>query len=52
MDPLLKQVNPPPLLIQVNGENEWEIKEILACRLIKGILKYRVNWKGYNLDPT
>jgi hypothetical protein len=43
MDPLLGQVNPPSLPIQVNGEDEWEVKEILACRLIRGTLKYRVN---------
>ena len=52
MDPLLGQVNPPPLPIQVNGEDEWEIKEILACKLIRGTLKYYISWKGYNLDPT
>ena len=49
---LLEQVNPPPLLVQVNGEDEWEIKEILAYRLIRGTLKYCISWKGYNLDLT
>ena len=52
IDPLLRQVNPPPLLIQVNGEDEWEIEDILACRLIRGTLKYCVSWKGYDPDPT
>jgi hypothetical protein len=52
MDSLLGQVNPPPLLIQVNSKDEWEIKEILACKLIRGTLKYHISWKGYNLDPT
>ena len=28
------------------------MKRILACKLVKGILKYRVSWKGYNPDPT
>ena len=51
-DPLLGQVNPPLLPIQVNSEDEWEIEEILACRLTRGTLKYRVSWKGYDLDPT
>ena len=50
-DPLPGQVNPPPLPIQVNGEDEWEIEDILACRLIRGTLKYCVSWKGYDLDP-
>ncbi len=52
MDPLLGQRNEPPLPIQVNGDNEWEIKEILACKLVRGTLKYRVSWKGYDPDPT
>ena len=51
-DPLPGQVNPPLLPIQVNGEDEWEIEEILACRLTRGTLKYRVSWKGYDPDPT
>ena len=42
-DLLLEQVNPPLLPIQVNGEDEWEIEEILACKLIRGTLKYRIS---------
>src|SRR6266702_437648 len=52
MDPLPRQRNEPPLPIQVNNNNKWEIEEILACKLVRGILKYRVSWKGYDLDPT
>jgi len=51
MDPLPGQINPPLLPIQVNSEDEWEIKEILTCKLTKGILKYRIKWKGYDPDP-
>ena len=43
IDPLLGQVNPPSLPIQVNGEDEWEIKEILACKHIRRTLKYYIN---------
>src|SRR6266702_60915 len=50
-DPLPRQRNKPPLLIQINGDDKWEIEEILACKLVRGILKYRVSWKGYDLDP-
>src|SRR6266702_8222159 len=50
IDPLLGQKNKPPLPIQVNNNNKWEIEKILAYKLVKGILKYRVNWKGYNPD--
>ena len=52
MDPLPRQRNEPPLLIQVNSNNEQEIEEILACKLVRGTLKYRISWKGYNPDPT
>src|SRR6266571_448209 len=52
MDLLPRQKNKPPLPIQVNSDDKWEIKKILACKLVRGILKYRVSWKGYNLDPT
>ena len=43
IDLLLRQVNPPPLPVQVNSKDEWEIKEILACRLIRGTLKYYIS---------
>ena len=49
-DPLPGQKNKPPLPIQVNSDDEWEIKEILACKLVRGTLKYRISWKGYDLD--
>ena len=43
IDPLLKQINPPPLPVQVNSKDKWEIKEILAYRLIRGMLKYYIS---------
>jgi len=46
------QKNELLLPIQVNGDDEWEIKEILAYKLARGMLKYHVSWKGYDLDPT
>ena len=33
MDPLPGQRNDPPLPIQVDGEDEWEVEEILAYKL-------------------
>ena len=51
-DPLPGQKNEPPLPIQVNNNNKWEIEEILACKLVKGTLKYHISWKGYDPDPT
>jgi len=49
-DPLPGQRNDPPLPIQVNGDNEWEVEEILASKLVRGALKYRASWKGYDPD--
>jgi hypothetical protein len=43
MDPLPGQRNDPPLPIQVDGEDEWEVEEILAYKLDRKTLKYRVN---------
>lgn len=51
-DPLLGQKNDPPLPIQVDGENEWEVEEVLASKIVRGSLQYRASWIGYDLDPT
>jgi len=41
---------PPP--IEIDGELEWEVEEILDSRLFrKSHLQYRVQWKGYP-DPS
>ena len=42
-DPLPGQRNEPPLLIQVNGNDKWEVKEILAYKLVRGMLKYYIS---------
>jgi hypothetical protein len=46
------QKNEPPLPIQVNGDDEWEVNEVLAYKLVQGTLRYRVQWKGYDPDLT
>jgi len=51
-DPLPGQKNEPSLPIQVNGDDKWEVEEILACKLARGTLKYCISWKGYDPDPT
>jgi hypothetical protein len=51
-DPLPRQKNEPSLLIQVNGDEEWEVDEILASKLVQKSLQYRVSWKGYNPNPN
>ena len=46
-NPLPRQSNPEPLPLELeNGETEYEVQEVLAVKLIRGKLKYRVQWKG------
>jgi hypothetical protein len=46
-NPLPGQTNPEPLPLEVEeGETEYEVQEVLAVKLIRGKLKYRVQWKG------
>ena len=51
-DPLPGQMNEPPLPIQVNGDDKWEVEEILASKIICRTLRYHVSWKGYDPDPV
>ena len=51
-DPLPRQRNDLLLPIQVNGEDEWEVDEILASKTIRGSLYYWASWKGYDPNPT
>jgi hypothetical protein len=42
-NPLPKQTNPEPLLLEVeDSEIEYKVQEVLAVKLIRGKLKYRV----------
>ena len=41
-DPLLGKVNPPPLSVIIEGEDEWEVEEILDSRRTRGRLQYLV----------
>jgi hypothetical protein len=51
-NPLPRQTNlkPPPLEVE-DGETEYEVQEVLAVKLIRGKLKYRVQWKGWDPNP-
>jgi hypothetical protein len=51
-NPVPGQHPDPPLPIEVNGEAEWEVEQILASRLLrKKTLQYRAKWIGYDTDP-
>jgi hypothetical protein len=50
-DPLPGQLNPDLPAIPVNDQEEYEVHEVLAVKLIRGKLKYRIKWKGWDDDP-
>src|SRR5579862_4436921 len=51
-NPLPGQDNPrPPPLEMEDGEAEYEVQEVIAVRLIRGKLRYRIQWKGWDPDP-
>ena len=50
-DPLPGQKTEPPLPIRVSGDDEWEVEEVLASKLVRKTLMYRVHWTGYDPDP-
>lgn len=49
-DPLPGQSTEPPKPVQIHGENEWEVEEILASRVHRGKLQYRAKWRGTDDD--
>ncbi|MGH7239812.1 MAG: DDE-type integrase/transposase/recombinase [Candidatus Saccharimonadales bacterium] len=50
MDPLPGQITDSPEPMEIDGENEWEVNDILASRIHRGKLQYQVNWKGFDPD--
>ncbi|HEV7235588.1 MAG TPA: DDE-type integrase/transposase/recombinase, partial [Ktedonobacteraceae bacterium] len=51
-DPVPGQVIDPPDPIIIEGEEEWEVEEVLASRVHRGRLEYHVKWTGYDDDPA
>lgn len=47
-DPLPGQQQPPPPPIEVDGEDEWAVDEILDSRMFRRKLQYKVKWTGYD----
>ncbi|KFZ20419.1 hypothetical protein V501_00153, partial [Pseudogymnoascus sp. VKM F-4519 (FW-2642)] len=45
-------IQEPGLPIVVNGQEEWDVDEILASRGYYGKLQYRVKWANSNPDPA
>ena len=51
-DPLPGQEAPKPPGVPIQGVEEWEVDQILASKLYRSKLKYRVSWIGHDPDPT
>ena len=47
-DPLPGQVAPPPPPVEIHGEEEYTVEEILDSRTRWRRLEYLVKWKGYD----
>jgi hypothetical protein len=41
-NPLLGQTNPNPGPLQVNNQEEYEVQEVLAVKLVRKKLRYRI----------
>ena len=46
-DPLPGQVNKPKNLVEITGDIEYKVEEIIVVRKRWNRLEYRVKWKGY-----
>jgi hypothetical protein len=52
-EPLPGQIKDPPPPIEVDKEEEWEVEEVMACKMnLNQRLLYRVKWRGYDTDNT
>jgi len=45
-----RKLPPPPPPELVEGEEEWEVEEILDSRLLRKKLKFLVKWKGFGRE--
>jgi hypothetical protein len=54
-DPIVGQrtsIPPPPALVDDDGNEEYEIAEVLDSRLYRRKLQYLVCWKGYGYEDN
>jgi hypothetical protein len=50
-NPLPGQQNPETPPVQVNDQEEFEVQQVLAVKLVRGKLRYKIKWKGWDDDP-
>ena len=47
-DPLEGQIIPPPPPVEVEGEEEWQVQEVLDSKFVRNRLRYLVKWECYD----
>jgi len=45
--PLEGQIIPPPPPVEVEGEEEGQVQEVLDSKFVRNRLRYQVKWKRY-----
>ena len=49
-EPLLRQTEPPPPPVAIEGEEEFEVSHIISSKKIRNKTHYLVHWKGYGIE--
>ncbi|HEV7736862.1 MAG TPA: hypothetical protein VGO47_05740, partial [Chlamydiales bacterium] len=47
-----RRPKPPPPPVLVEGEQEWEVEEVLDSRMFRGQLEYLIRWKGFGIEES
>jgi hypothetical protein len=51
-NPLQGQLAPKPEPLNIYGDDEYKVKEILSTQLVYGLLRYKVKWQGLDDNPA
>ena len=51
-DPMPGQAAVPEEPVEINGEPEWTVEEIVSSRINRGVLQYQAKWAGCDPDET
>ena len=43
------QITPPPPPVEIDGEEEWEVEEVLDAKIRSRKLQYLIKWTGYEI---
>ncbi len=50
MSTIPRRIHDPPPPIEINGEQKYEVKDILNSRISNCQLQYLVHWHGYDVN--